>query len=141
MTSEICTLSISASLTLALLIAELVLGHFSHCLTLQALTNQTFYNILSMTCAIVAKKLSKKSPGLKSTFGWARLEVLGSLSSLVFLGSLSFASAIECLQTLFHSHHLDAMHMSLAVCIVALVHFAVWLLIFLLVGGEFKLGI
>jgi Co/Zn/Cd efflux system component len=78
-----------------------------------------------------------ESSSLKSTFGWARIEVLGSLFSLVFLGSLSFATSIECLQTLFHSGHLDTMHLSFGICVLAGVHFAVWVIIFLLIGGKY----
>ena len=36
----------------------------------------------------------------KSTFGWHRIETVGALSSLVFLGSLSFGTAIEALQVI-----------------------------------------
>ena len=35
---------------------------------------------------------------------------MGSISSLIFLFSLCFATAIEALQTLFHNDHLDTMH-------------------------------
>ena len=38
------------------------------------------------------------------------MEVVGSISSLIFLFSLCFATAIEALQTLFHTDHLDTMH-------------------------------
>ena len=50
-------LYLCGSLTLALLCAELVLGHFSHCLTLLAVTNQTLYNLLTLGCAIMAKRV------------------------------------------------------------------------------------
>jgi len=50
------------------------------------------------------------SPSLNSTFGWARLGVVGSLSCLIFFFSLSFATFMEAAQTLFHVGHLDAMH-------------------------------
>ncbi len=44
-----------AVLTLALVGAELVLGHFSHCLTLLAVTNQSVYNLLTLVFAAAAK--------------------------------------------------------------------------------------
>ena len=34
----------------------------------------------------------------RSSFGWGRLEAVGSLCTLVFLGSLSFGTTIEALQ-------------------------------------------
>ena len=34
----------------------------------------------------------------RNTYGWYRVENVGAFSSLVFLGSLSFGTAIEALQ-------------------------------------------
>ena len=39
----------------------------------------------------------------RSSFGWGRLEAVGSLCTLVFLGSLSFGTTIEALQVSYHS--------------------------------------
>lgn len=134
---EASKLIVCALFTLLLLVSELVTGQFSHCLTLQAITNQSLYNLLTLTSAIVALKLEGRSQklDLRSSFGWARLEVVGSLSSLVFLASLSFFTGIECLQTLFHNDHLDAMHESFLVFSLGVAHFLVWIVIFLLIGG------
>ena len=41
-------LVLSAILTLVLLEIELVLSHFTHCLTLLALANQSMYNLLTL---------------------------------------------------------------------------------------------
>jgi hypothetical protein len=54
---DVYRLSVCAALTAGLVIAELVLGHFSHCLTLLALTNQTLYNLLTLIFTIVAKQV------------------------------------------------------------------------------------
>lgn len=54
---EASKLIVCALLTLLLLISELVTGQFSHCLTLQAITNQSLYNLLTLTSAIVALKV------------------------------------------------------------------------------------
>ncbi len=58
--------------------------------------------------------------------------------SLVFLFSLSFATTIECLQTLFHSGHLDTMHLSMPVFAVGCAHALVWVVTFFLIGGMQK---
>lgn len=133
--SEEHKLLVCVVLTGALVVAELILGQFSHCLTLLVLTNQTLYNLMTLSFFYVAKMLSRGENSLKSTFGWARIEVVGSLFSLVFLASLSFASSIECIQTIVHSGHLDVMHHSFSICILAGVHFVVWIIIFCLIGG------
>ena len=36
----------------------------------------------------------------KNTYGWHRVEVVGAMSALVFLASLSFGTAIEALQVI-----------------------------------------
>ncbi len=64
--------------------------------------------------------------------------MVGSLTSLAFLGSLSFATSIEALQTLAHSGHLDTMHQSFWVGVLAGCHFVAWIVVFVLIGGEVK---
>ena len=72
---------------------------------------------------------------LKNTFGWRRLEVVGSLSSLIFLFSLCFASAVEAVQTLFHSDHLDTFHHRGWIMIILAVNLLVWLVSVGAIGG------
>ena len=73
---------------------------------------------------------------LKSTFGWARMEVCGAFCSVVALASLSFTTLAECLQTLVHSEHLDLMHNIQYITVLAGVHFVFYVPVFCLVGGE-----
>ena len=72
---------------------------------------------------------------LKNTFGWRRLDVVGSISSLVFLFSLCFATAIEALQTVFHNGHLDTMHHPDWIMVTVCGNLGLWLLSFVTVGG------
>ena len=72
---------------------------------------------------------------LTNTFGWRRLEVVGSLVSLVFLFSLCFASAVEAVQTLFHSDHLDTFHHLGWILVILAVNLVVWLLAVVAIGG------
>ena len=72
---------------------------------------------------------------LRNTFGWHRMEVVGSISSLVFLFSLCFATAIEALQTLFHNDHLDTMHHPEWIMLVTGGNILLWVLSFFLIGG------
>ena len=59
--SEFSILLVCGIGTLCLLIAELILGHFSHCLTLLTVTNQTIYNLMTLIFALVAKKARKNT--------------------------------------------------------------------------------
>ena len=61
--------------------------------------------------------------------------MVGSLSSLVFLFSVCFASAVEAVQTLFHSDHLDTFHHRGWIIIILAANLLVWLLAVLAIGG------
>ena len=63
------------------------------------------------------------------------MEVVGSISSLIFLFSLCFATAIEALQTLFHSDHLHTLHHPDWVMIVTGVNVILWIISFSTIGG------
>ena len=53
---------------------------------------------LPLTITFQLKKSNAKYLTSKATYGWNRMEVLGSMISLVFLASLCFGTAIEALQ-------------------------------------------
>ena len=72
---------------------------------------------------------------LKNTFGWRRVAVVGSISSLIFLFSLCFATAIEALQTLFHSDHLHTLHHPDWVIICSGVNVILWIISYVTIGG------
>ena len=71
----------------------------------------------------------------KTTYGWNRMEVVGSMISLVFLGSLCFGTTTEALQTISHSGHLDLMHVPEHVFILACVHLLIWFMVVTFIGG------
>jgi len=114
--------------------AELVLAQICHSITLLILVHQNVYNSISLLVLFLSSKYSKET-SLKTTFGWHRLEVVGSLASLVFLSSLCFATFIEAIQTLFHSDHLDTMHHPDWILLTLAGHTGVWGLIFAITGG------
>lgn len=123
---------------LGLTIGAFVLSHTTHSISLLVVANQSFYNLLTLLTgafAIAMENSNAKTMTQKSTFGWHRIDTVGALSSLVFLGSLSFGTAIEALQTMFHSGHLDLMHRPIHILILAFVHILVWFIILTLIGG------
>jgi len=121
------------ALTASLTAGQLVLAQMTHCITLLVLVHYNIYNVLTLTVAAISAV--KRGPSLQYTFGWRRLEVVGSLSSLVFLFSLCFATMVEALQTLFHTDHLDTMHHPEWVLILAGADIAVWLVALTAFGG------
>ena len=46
-----------------------------------------------------------------------------------------FGTTVEALQTMSHLDHLDAIHYTIGVCILAFAHFLVWCQVYKLVGG------
>jgi len=121
-------------LSIAVTTAELVLAQLCHSITLLILVHQNVYNSISLLVLFLSSKYSKET-SLKTTFGWHRLEVVGSIVSLVFLSSLCFATFIEAIQTLFHSDHLDTMHHPDWILLTLAGHTGVWGVIFAITGG------
>jgi len=120
-------------LTSALTIAELILAQITHSITLLVLVHQNIYNVITLIVSCITK--IKGDESLKNTFGWRRLEVVGSIASLVFLFSLCFATLIEALQTLFHNDHLDTMHHPEWIMLLVASNVAVWCVSFVVIGG------
>jgi len=114
-------------------VGQLVLSQLTHCITLLTLVHQNIYNILTLIVSVLTQWKSEET--LKNTFGWRRMEVVGSISSLIFLFSLCFATAIEALQTLFHSDHLHTLHHPDWVMIVTGVNVILWIISFSTIGG------
>eukprot|EP00092_Neocalanus_flemingeri_P090158 GFUD01114168.1.p1 GENE.GFUD01114168.1~~GFUD01114168.1.p1 ORF type:complete len:367 (-),score=88.31 GFUD01114168.1:241-1341(-) len=120
-------------LTVAVTVAELVLAQVTHSITLLVLVHQNIYNVITLVVSCVTRVKGERS--LKNTFGWRRMEVVGSIASLVFLFSLCFATMIEALQTVFHTDHLDTMHHPEWIMLLVGSNLAVWLVSFFVIGG------
>ncbi|XP_023335465.1 zinc transporter 1 isoform X2 [Eurytemora carolleeae] len=121
-------------LTAIMTSGELVMAQICHSITLLVLVHQNIYNCITISVACITTKLSRDK-SLKNTFGWHRIEVVGSIASLVFLSSLCFATFIEAIQTIFHTDHLDTMHNPDWILLLLAVHIGVWFLAFIFLGG------
>ena len=120
-------------LTIIITVSELVLAQLTHCISLLVLVHQNIYNCLTLIVTCVTRWKGEES--LVNTFGWKRMEVVGSLSSLIFLFSLCFATAIESLQTLFHNDHLDTLHHPDWIMLLLVANLTVWAVSLLILGG------
>jgi len=120
-------------LTVIITVSELVLAQLTHCISLLVLVHQNIYNCLTLIVTCVTRWKGEES--LVNTFGWKRMEVVGSLSSLIFLFSLCFATAIESLQTLFHNDHLDTLHHPDWIMLLLAANLLVWAVSLLTLGG------
>jgi len=122
-------------LTVTVTIAELVLAQITHSITLLVLVHQNIYNVLTLLVSCVTRFKDRKDRSIKNTFGWRRMEVVGSIASLVFLFSLCFATFIEALQTVFHNDHLDTMHHPEWILLLLAVNLAIWTVSLIVIGG------
>ncbi|XP_076069501.1 zinc transporter 77C isoform X2 [Oratosquilla oratoria] len=122
-------------LTMIYCSAGLVASHLTHSLTLLVEAYHSVYNILSLGGCLVAIKASAPAENLMNTFGWARMEVISMLSTLLFLTALCFSVSVESVQTIVHAGHQDAMHHPLPVLGVAVSGLVLNILVYALIGG------
>jgi len=121
-------------LTLGATLAELVLAQMTHCISLLVLVHQNIYNVLTLVVTIISRAKGT-DPALSNTFGWKRMEVVGSIAALVFLFSLVFATFIEALQTIFHTEHHHTMHNPDWIMVALGGQVGVWAVAYLAIGG------
>ena len=62
------------------------------------------FTLLSLVLLVISHKLSDAQT-LKNTFGWIRIEILGTLFNMIFFAALLFSIFVECIQTMAHSSH------------------------------------
>ncbi|XP_045115921.1 zinc transporter 10-like isoform X4 [Portunus trituberculatus] len=123
------------TLTLAFTAVLLVAAHLTHSLALRVEAYHALYNVLTLCGCLLAMKVSSGPQSLHNTFGWARLEVLSMLFTLLFLTALCFSVSIDSVQTALHVGHQDAMHHPLPVLALGGGGLALNALVFCLIGG------
>lgn len=84
---------------------------------------------------VKVKGQQQRENSLRNTFGWARIDVLTTLVTCIFLASFCFSAVVEALQTLSHIHHQDAMHFPIWVLILGALGIVLHGLCYLLIGG------
>ncbi|KAF2369064.1 Cation efflux protein [Trinorchestia longiramus] len=113
----------------------MVAEHLTHSLTLRVEAYHSLYNVGVLVGSLISIKLCQQPESLKNTFGWARIDVVLYLVSLIFLSSLCFSVAVEAAQTALHIHHQDPMHHPAAIIYVCCASLAVNAIVFFLIGG------
>lgn len=155
-------------LSVMFFVAELVLSHITHALTLLLDSYQTLCNILALTGCLITLKHGKnvslkgndcfteeppfslenqksltaatQEKKLKNTFGWARIDVMTMLICCVFLASLVFSLLVEAIQTLVHIDHSDEMHQPVLVFATGCLGLILNGICYVLIGGISKLN-
>ncbi|KAH6936850.1 hypothetical protein HPB50_023729 [Hyalomma asiaticum] len=108
-------------------LAEIVVSHVTHSLVLLIYAYQMLYNVLALIC---------QERTLKNTFGWARVEVLGTLVNMLFLMALCFAISVAAVQTIVHaSHENTEPHYPMLLLCFGILGLAVDIVCYIVIGG------
>lgn len=110
----------SAWLNTVITIAEAVGGLFSGSLALLADAAHNLSDVTALVLAIVARRLGRRPPTARHTYGLRRVEVLAALANALTLLVITFFIAREALHRLLHPSEVNG-GLMLAVALVALV--------------------
>ena len=120
----------------ALLMVPLcVLGNVTYSMTLALEGYHMLYNVLTLAGCLLSVRLTSNGGTAKNTFGWARLEVLVVVMSLLFLSALCFSVTVEAIQAIVQTGHHDAIHHPLYIMGCAAGMLLANLLCYCLIGG------
>lgn len=86
--------------------AEFLLSQMTGSLVLLLDSYHNLFTLLSLVLLVISYRL-QDAITLKNTFGWIRIEILGTLFNLIFFAALIFSIFVEGIQTLCHSGHED----------------------------------
>ena len=110
----------TASLNTAITLAELFGGLFSGSLALLSDAAHNFSDVVAVVLALWARRLSRRPPTIRHTYGFKRIEVMTALANALSLIAVTVLIAREALQRLLHPEPV-AQGVMLLVALVALV--------------------
>lgn len=117
-------------------VAEIVVSHVTHSLVLLIYAYQMLYNVLSLVLLVISHHICQERT-LKNTFGWARVEVLGTLVNMLFLMALCFAISVAAVQTIVHaSHENTEPHYPMLLLCFGILGLAVDIVCYIVIGGS-----
>lgn len=95
-----CRLLSMFVLTAGYFLVEITVGYITNSMALVADSFHMLSDVIALIIAFMSVKMSPKKWS-KSTFGWARAEVLGALVNAVFLVALCFSIFVESLKRFY----------------------------------------
>ncbi|GFQ90425.1 zinc transporter 1 [Trichonephila clavata] len=99
-TGKKCRLTSMFILTAGYFLVEISVGYVTNSMALVADSFHMLSDVIALVIAFLSVKMSPKKWS-KSTFGWARAEVLGALVNSVFLVALCFSIFVESLKRFY----------------------------------------
>ncbi|XP_043225888.1 zinc transporter 1-like [Amphibalanus amphitrite] len=122
-------------LSLLLLVPLGVLSNTTHSLLLTLEVYHMLYNALTLGGWLLSVRLDAAAGSPTRTFGWARLEVLTTVVTLLFMAALCFSISVEAIQSLANAAHSDDMHHPVYVMACAAAILLANLVCYILIGG------
>lgn len=123
-------------------IVEMTASYITHSLTLLLHSYYMLCNIIAFIGYIASSKQSSSDRQIRSTFGWARIDIVIMLVCCVLVASFCFSILIEAVQKLIHIDHLDAMHHPIPIMIIGFVGIILHILYYIFIGEySFNQGI
>ncbi|KAG0411225.1 hypothetical protein HPB47_011656 [Ixodes persulcatus] len=117
-------------------VAEIIASHVTHSLVLLIYSYQMLYNVLALVLLVISYHICQERT-LKNTFGWARVEVLGTLVNMLFLMALCFAISVAAVQTIVHaSHENTEPHYPMLLLCFGIIGLSVDIVCYLVIGGS-----
>ena len=121
---------------MAITAAEFLLSQMTGSLVLLLDSYHNLFTLLSLVLLVISWRL-QDAITLKNTFGWVRVEILGTLFNLIFFAALLFSVLVESIQTLCHSGHEDVVPAFPLILVVAgSAGVLLYLILQVTVGGE-----
>ncbi|XP_051170574.1 zinc transporter 1 [Leptopilina boulardi] len=125
--------------TLTFFIIEMSASYITHSLTLLLHSYYMLCNIIALTGYLASTKKSSSDRQIRSTFGWARIDIVTMLVCCVLVASFCFSILIEAVQKLIHIDHLDAMHHPIPVMFIGFIGIILHILYYIFIG-EYSLN-
>lgn len=120
-------------------IGEFILSQTTGSLVLLLDSYHNLFTLLSLVLLVISHKLSDAQT-IKNTFGWIRIEILGTLFNMIFFAALLFSIFVECIQTMAHSGHEQVIPQHPLILVIAgSAGIFLYVILQLTVGGEWFL--
>lgn len=116
---------------------EMFACQVTHSLVLLVDSYLNLFILMSLIIMVIGHNLDKQKEVKKNTFGWIRIQVLGSMFNMIFFAALSFSVIVEGIQTLVHIHEDIKPDYPMTLIFFGLIGFTFRVLLYFLIG-DFK---
>jgi zinc transporter 2 len=99
------------------MIGEAIGGYLSHSLSILTDAAHMFSDVTSFMISYFAIYLGKYAPNNLNTFGYGRAEILGAMTSVVFIWALVIWLLVEATHRIVYPEEIDGKIMLITACV------------------------